>query len=90
MFLWTNAGVTARCVIQAHGKSAAFAAATPGIDATVVVTEGTYGGQSGEWAEYEVELPCTVRPSLVSTTPTTEIAQVEPGEEEPTAKSKAA
>jgi hypothetical protein len=90
LFLWTNAGATARCVIQAHGKSAAFAAATPGIDATVVITEGAYGGQSGEWAEYEVELPCTVRPTLASTTPTTEIAQTEPEEEAPTTKTKAA
>ena len=70
LFLWTNAGATCRVVIQAHGKSSAFAAATPGIDATVVVSEGTYGGESNTWAEFEVELPCTARPVLAVATPT--------------------
>jgi len=70
LFLWTNAGATARCVIQAHGKASAFAAATPGIDATVVLSEGTYGGEASTWAEFEVELPCTARPVLAVATPT--------------------
>jgi hypothetical protein len=80
-FLWTNHGQTARIVIQAHGASAAYAAATPGIDGTVVLLEGTYGGESGKWAEYDVELPCTVRPSLIVTTPTAELeAEADAGE----------
>ena len=70
LFLWTNAGATARCIVQAHGKAAAFAATTPGIDATVVLSEGTYGGEASTWAEFEVELPCTARPVLASATPT--------------------
>ena len=70
LFLWTNAGATARCVIQAHGKAAAFSATTPGIDATVVISEGAYGGTSQEFAEFDVELPCTARPTLATTTPT--------------------
>jgi len=69
LFLWTNAGATARVVIQAHGKSTAVAAATPAIDATVVISEGSYGGESNTWAEFEVELPCTARPTLATTTP---------------------
>ena len=85
LFLWNNAGATARVVVQAHGKATAIAPATPGIDATVNITEGTYGGQAGEYAEFDVELPCTVRPTLAVATPTTEIAQVEPGEEAPEA-----
>src|SRR4029450_11213325 len=71
LFLWTNAGATARVVIQAHGKSTAIAAATPGIDATVVLSEGTYGGESQTWAGFAGELPCTARPTLATTTPTT-------------------
>lgn len=70
LFLWTNAGATARCIVNAHGKSAAYAATTPGIDATVVLSEGSYGGEVATWAEFEVELPCTARPSLATTTPT--------------------
>ena len=93
LFLWTNAGATARVVIQAHGKSSAFAAATPGIDATVVISEGAYGGESNTWAEYEVELPCTVRPTLAVATPTTELEQTEetqaPKPEAPAAKKAA-
>lgn len=71
LFLWTNAGATARVVIQAHGKATAVAAATPAIDATVVLSEGTYGGESQTWAEFDVELACTARPTLATTTPTT-------------------
>jgi hypothetical protein len=74
-FLWTNHGQTARVVIQAHGVATAFAPATPGIDGSVVILEGTYGGEAGKYAEYDVELPCTVRPTLVTTTPTTELAE---------------
>jgi hypothetical protein len=70
LFLWSNAGSAARVVINAYGKTAAYAAATPGIDATVTLVEGKYGGESQTWAEFEVELPCTARPTLASTTPT--------------------
>jgi len=76
-FLWTNHGQTARIVIQAHGATAAYAAATPGMDAQVVLLEGTYGGESGKYAEYDVELPCTTRPTLITTTPTAEVASAE-------------
>jgi hypothetical protein len=69
-FLWAHAGATIRVVVQAHGAAVAFAAATPGFDATCVAVEGTYGGESGKWAEFDVELPCTVRPTLATATPT--------------------
>src|SRR5215471_13371572 len=69
-FLWNNHGATARLVAQAHGATAAFAPATPGFDCQVVLIEGTYGGEAGKYAEYDVEMPCTVRPSLITTTPT--------------------
>ena len=93
LFLWTNAGATARVVIQAHGKATAIAAATPGIDATVVLSEGTYGGESQTWAEFDVELPCTARPTLATTTPTAlspeQEASIQAREELTTATAKA-
>jgi len=70
LFLWTNAGQTARCVVNAHGKTAAYAAATPGFDSSVVLVEGSYGGEASTWAEYDIELPCTARPTLLTSTPT--------------------
>jgi hypothetical protein len=77
LFLWQNAGQTARCIVQAHGKSAAFAAATPGMDATVVIVEGSYGGEASQFAEFDVTLPCTTRPLLLTTTPTADEARTE-------------
>jgi hypothetical protein len=74
LFLWQNAGQTARCVVQAHGKAAAFAATTPGFDASVVLIEGAYGGESQTWAEFDVELPCTARPLLLTSSPTADAA----------------
>ena len=75
LFLWSNAGQTARCVVNAHGKTSAFAAATPGFDSTVVLVEGSYGGEAATWAEYDIELPCTARPTLLTSTPTAELAE---------------
>jgi hypothetical protein len=72
LFLWQHAGVTARLVVQAHGQAAAYAAATPGFDCSVVLIEGTYGGESGKFAEFDVEFPCTVRPTLLTTAPTSD------------------
>ena len=69
-FLWANAGKLARVVVQAHGAAVAYAPTTPGFDATVTLVEGTYGGESGKWAEFDVELPCSARPTLLTTTPT--------------------
>ena len=69
-FLWNNAGKTARLVANAHGATAAYAPATPGFDCSVVLVEGAYGGEASKWAEFDVEFPCTVRPLLITTTPT--------------------
>lgn len=82
-FLWNQAGKTARLVANAHGTAAAYAPATPGFDCSVVLVEGAYGGEAGKWAEFDVEFPCTVRPTLITTTPTVELATAE---EEPAAE----
>src|SRR4029077_2845777 len=81
LFLWTNAGATARCVVNAHGKTAAVAATTPGFDSSVVLVEGSYGGEAGAWAEYDIELPCTARPTLLTSAPTSELASEEAGDQ---------
>ena len=73
-FLWTNAGVTVRAVVQAYGATQAFDAAHPGFDTSVVLVEPTYGGEADTWAELDVELPCTVRPVLLTAAPTAEFA----------------
>jgi hypothetical protein len=50
----------------------------PGFDATVVIVEGIYGGTAQEWAEFDVELPCTVRPTILTTAPTALAEDEEP------------
>jgi hypothetical protein len=82
LFLWMHAGATARIVVNAHGATAAYAAATPGFDAQVTLVEGSYGGEAGKWAEFDVELPCISRPTLLTTAPTSEEAAAEPEADE--------
>lgn len=88
-FLWENAGEEARVIVQAHGAATAIGADAPGFDCNVVLIEGTYGGEAKNWAEFDVELPCTVRPVLLTVAPTVEETAA-PAEEQTTLDSAAA
>ena len=67
--LWDHAGETAGFVAQAHGESVAIGADTPGFEGTIVVVEANYGGEADTWAEIDVELACTTRPTLITAPP---------------------
>jgi len=64
-FLWDNDGATAEVQYQAHGSAAIPpTAAAPGMAGVVTLTGPTYGGEADTYAELEVELPFTSKPSL--------------------------
>ena len=66
-FLWDNDGASAEVQYQAHGSAAIPpTAATPGMVGTVVLTAGTYGGEADTYAELEVELPYTAKPTIAT------------------------
>lgn len=67
-FLFNNAGATLDFEIQAHGAGVAYAPATPGMTGQCRAVPGNYGGEVGNFAEYEVSLPCLAKP-LLDTTP---------------------
>src|SRR4029077_13530287 len=69
LFLWNNAGALATATVQAHGATTAPSATAPAIVATVSIVEGSYGGEADTWAEFDVSLPCTGRPTLKVTGP---------------------
>lgn len=64
-FLWDNDGLTAEVQYQAHGAAVIPpTAAAPGMVGIVTLTGPTYGGEADTYAELEVELPYTTKPSL--------------------------
>jgi hypothetical protein len=68
-FLWDNDGALAEFQYQAHGASAIPpTASTPGMSGTVRLVAPTYGGEADTYAELEVELPCSSKPTLVVAT----------------------
>lgn len=67
-FLWDNDGALAEFQYQAHGTAVANAADTPGMSGTVRLVAGNYGGEVSTYAELDVTLPCTTKPTKVVTT----------------------
>jgi hypothetical protein len=66
-FLWDNDGAQAEVQLQAHGAAIIPpTAAAPGMAGIVTLTAPTYGGEADTYAELEVELPFTVKPSIVT------------------------
>jgi hypothetical protein len=62
-FLWDNDGQLAEFQYQAHGAAVANATDTPGMYGTVRLVAGNYGGEVSTYAELDVTLPCTVKPT---------------------------
>lgn len=66
--LWENEGELAEFRYQAHGADVAGADApsdtAPGMMGEVRLVAPTYGGEADTYAELEVTLPCTTKPTL--------------------------
>jgi len=65
-FLWTNDGQTADFQYQAHGEGIAPSTTQPGMTGVVTLVAGNYGGEVQTWAELDVTLPCTVKPTMTT------------------------
>lgn len=81
-FLWDNDGALADFQYQAHGTVVIPpTAALPGMSGSVRLVAPTYGGEADTYAELDVELPCSSRPTLnVAAFPALAEADEEAGE----------
>jgi len=66
-FLWDNDGAQAEFQYQAHGIAAIPpTATTPGMAGTVRLIAPNYGGEADNYAELDVTLPCSTKPSITT------------------------
>jgi hypothetical protein len=73
-FLWDNAGQVATVELNAHGKTAVASASTPSVTGQVTLIPVQYGGEVSTFAEFEVTLPFTSKPTLAITPPAATMA----------------
>lgn len=66
-FLFANDGATATFWLQAHGEAVAAAPATPAQAGTLVLAAPSYGGEVNNYAEFDVTLPISGKPTLATT-----------------------
>jgi hypothetical protein len=64
-FLWDHDGELATFQYQAHGDGVAPTADLPGMAGEVVLVAGNYGGEVDTWAELDVELACSTKPTKI-------------------------
>ena len=84
-FLWDNDGATAEVQYQAHGSTVIPpTAAAPGVAGTVRLIAPNYGGERDTYAELDVTLPFTAKPTL-TTAAFPALAETEAPAEEPAA-----
>lgn len=83
-FLWTNDGALADFQYQAHGDGVVPSASAPGFTGQVLLIAGNYGGEVDNYAELDVELPCSVKPTMI-TAAFPALAEEEAPAEEPVA-----
>ena len=62
-FLWDNDGALADFQYQAHGSAIVPSATQPGMSGQVRLIAPSYGGESGNYAELDVTLPCSTKPT---------------------------
>jgi hypothetical protein len=65
-FLWDNDGQLADFQYQAHGAGVAPSATAPGMTGQVRLIAGNYGGEAQTFAELDVELPCSAKPTKLT------------------------
>jgi len=81
-FLWDNDGALADFQYQAHGSAIVPSATQPGMSGQVRLIAPTYGGESGQYAELDVTLPCSTKPTkLVAAFPALDARVLEEGSE---------
>jgi hypothetical protein len=79
-FLWDNDGQLADFQYQAHGAGTVPSATAPGMSGTVRLIAGNYGGEAATFAELDVELPCSSKPTkLVAAFPAVAAADKKSG-----------
>lgn len=64
-FLWDNDGELATFQYQAHGAATVPSADLPGMAGEVRLVAGNYGGEVDTFAELDVTLPCSSKPSKI-------------------------
>jgi hypothetical protein len=64
-FLWDHDGELATFQYQAHGEAVVPTADLPGMAGEVVLVAGNYGGEVDTFAELDVTLACTSKPTKV-------------------------
>jgi len=64
-FLWDHDGELANFQYQAHGDDVVPSTAMPGFAGEVTLVAGAYGGAVDSWAELDVELACTSKPTKI-------------------------
>jgi hypothetical protein len=69
-YLWDNEGSVVTFRLQAHGSGTASSDSAPAMTGSVRIVAASYGGEVDTYAEAEVTLPCTAKPTLeTATTP---------------------
>lgn len=63
-FLWNNDGELATFTYQAHGQDVVPSADVPGMSGEVTLLAGAYGGEVDTFAELDVTLPCSTKPTM--------------------------
>lgn len=64
-FLWDNDGQLADFQYQAHGAGLTPSAVAPGMSGQVRLVAPNYGGEAQAYAELDVELPCSTKPTKI-------------------------
>ena len=64
-FLWDNEGALAVFAYQAHGDATVVPSDTaPGMTGQITLVAPNYGGEAETYAELDVTMPCTTKPTL--------------------------
>jgi hypothetical protein len=78
-FLWDHDGELADFQYQAHGAGLAPSVDAPGMTGQVRLVAGAYGGEVDNYAELDVTLACSTKPTkLTAAFPATAEAEAEP------------
>jgi hypothetical protein len=63
-FLWDNEGALATFTYQPHGAAIDPSDSTPGMTGSVRLVAPNMGGEAESYAELDVTMPCTAKPTL--------------------------
>jgi hypothetical protein len=63
-FLWAHEGELATFQYQAHGTAVVPSASAPGMTGEVRLVAPNYGGEASTYAELDVTMPCTNKPTM--------------------------